>query len=124
MKNINDKAKIIVGWLLLALGLSVIGYSLFSAYQVFKGYEEAPLIFVAQIEEVKEINQVEPDPLGLNMEGIMTGVFEDLLPLEYIPVFLNISVFTIFVFILITGGFKISTLGIKLLSNEQKQQKE
>lgn len=117
MKNLNNKLKAVIGWLLLFTGIIIIGYGLFFTYQIFQGLEPAPQIFTSQIKDEVDLPQVKAEG---NIEEALIRVFQNILPLDDIPTFLNILVFSIFIFIVFSGGFKISILGIKLLSNEKK----
>jgi hypothetical protein len=125
MKNINQKLRIIIGWLAIFSGFLIIGYGLFSAHQVFQGIKPPPSLF-----ETQQVNKaVERAPLiteevsDRSVKQAITSALKEVLPLNNIPLFLNISIFSLFIFILFSGGLKIATLGIKLLPNEKKENK-
>lgn len=118
MKNLHEKFKVTIGWLLLFVGIVIIGHGLFSAYQVFQGTESAPEIFTSNNDSKNDLPQVIKKS---ELEEALARVLENILPLEDIPAFLNILTFSVFIFILFAAGFKISTLGIKLLFNERKK---
>jgi len=120
MKNINQKLRIAIGWLAIFSGFLIMGYGLFSAHQVFQGIKSPPLLFeTQQVNDIKEIEKPITEEVN-DFEQAITGALKEVLPLENIPFFLNISIFSLFIFILLSGGLKIATLGIKLLPNEKK----
>ncbi|MDA1337411.1 MAG: hypothetical protein O3C23_01460 [bacterium] len=106
-----------LGFILLAVGIGVIGYSLFSSYLIFTGSNDAPEIFpivkektaspnvsVGSLEDLQ--NQL-PDLLGQQLSG--------LLPTGAVPQMLNFGLWSMFASLLLFGGSLIAGIGVKLV---------
>ncbi len=141
----ENKSNQIVGYVLLVLGLVVILFGIYSSYDIFTAKKEAPQVFKYNSGELidsdlREIGDVQKeiaidksrlaDPEYVkSLEGQQKAVTEDLvknqigallkdiMPQEFIIKLLNLSSWSLFIFILIFAGGKISGLGIKLLKN-------
>ncbi len=111
-------SKKIIGWLLLAIGLVLISYILYSSFNIFTGNKEAPSLFKAS-QEVKVTNNSEttsPNEVAqFEMEKIIKEQLQSILPSNLITKFLNLISWTFLAGIFIFGGSKISLLGISLL---------
>jgi len=135
----------IAGYVLLILGLVVIFLGIYSAYNIFAAKKEAPQVFkynseVAVDSEIQEVGDVKKeividksrlaDPAYVksleSQQKAMTEelvknqigeLLKDIIPQEFIIKLLNLSSWSLFIFILIFAGGKISGLGIKLLKN-------
>lgn len=110
----------IVGWILLFSGLALIGYGLFSSWQVFSGQAAPQEIFAW--EQLKAPNQGKSTSLGflgleLPLDKILGSQVEQILPSGAISKLLNLLSFSALAGILIFGGGQIAGLGIKLLKN-------
>lgn len=125
----------IIGTILLIAGLAVIGYSVQLGINVFVSAKNPPDLFrQADISSAPLKNPLEnpakPAPKNLNdinpadIQKIITDnllspeVIKSIIPQEmfsYVPRILNLSVFTLFLWVLITAGAKISSLGIALI---------
>lgn len=101
------------GWFLFFIGLAIIGYSLYSSYNIFTGLKSAPEIF--KIEEKKEILIPTGDELEIKIQKMISEQLKGILPVNAIPQMLNLVTWSIFSGILIFGGAQIASLGIKLL---------
>ena len=104
----------IFGWVLLAAGIILIGWTLLSTYNIFTGEVAAPEIFkVAE----KEVLPKEKGALDIQaqMEKMISEQLKGILPVDTIPRLLNLIVWSILAGILIFGGAQISSLGIKLI---------
>ncbi len=98
-----------IGYCLLLLGIVAIVWSLFSSYSIFIRGESPPNIF-----------ELEEDYLGSDsgqteIEDLIRYQVGELIPVEEIFRLLNLTAWSMFAFILIFGGSKISSLGIKLI---------
>ena len=134
--------KTIFGFLLLIIGLGVIAIGLFYGYNVFLVKQPVPQIFTIedfsiQQEDKKEdkvkntfnqgekklsqLSQFSQENLQKSMEKIMTNQLSKLFPMEIFLKMLNMGAFSMFIGILIFGGEKIASLGIKLLNANKKQ---
>lgn len=138
----------IIGWILLALGIGIIFWGIFSAYNIFTGKEKAPEIFALPVVTEKsqdpesakigdaKVEKIDPSKLqnispadlqkiqdqqqaqaqAMLGKGI-TDQFAKMIPSDMITKMMNLSSWSIFVFILIYAGSKISGLGIKLMKD-------
>jgi len=110
----------IFGWVLLIAGLLVIGWTLYSSYNIFTGEAPVPEIFEMPTEEAEapaakggvpttqqEIQKELEKMIGEQLKGI--------LPVNTLPQLLNLVVWSMLAFILISGGGQISSIGIKLI---------
>ena len=106
-----------LGFILLAAGIGIIGYSLFSSYLIFTGSNNAPEIFLVEQKEVADSdfpagsfedlqNQI-PDLLGKQLEGF--------LPAGALPQMLNFGVWSMFASLLLFGGSLTAGIGVKLV---------
>lgn len=124
----------IVGSALLIVGLAIIGYSLISGINVFIKAQNPPEIFKPidsaksadsnpaqnQAKELpKNINEINPADLQKMVSGsISPEMLKSIIPPEifsYAPRLMNYSVFSIFLWVLIIAGGKVSALGISLI---------
>ena len=96
------------GWVLLFLGLVIIFYALYASYQIFTAKESAPEIFSVE-------PSIEAVSGASGLDELIQQKLKGLVPAEAILGFLNLISWSVFAFILIFGGSKISGLGIKLL---------
>lgn len=136
------------GWVLLALGVAVILWSMNSSYQIFTGKTDAPEMFKSpavsndgnnlQNKEnaVSKTDKIDPmklqnlDPADLQklqdlqqsevqemLQKNIASQFEKMIPADTIMKMMNLSSWSIFIFIFIYAGSKIAGLGIKLLKD-------
>jgi len=111
----------IFGWVLLAFGLAIIVWTLYSSYNIFIGKSPAPEFF--KIEEMvtqappsaKEKLSVSPEALQQEIEKMIGEQLKGILPVDTLPKILNLICWSMLAWILIFGGAQISSLGIKLL---------
>ncbi len=114
----NNKFEIIIGWLLLALGVAIIFYSIFSSYNVFTAKTAAPEIFSTSEEITVQKGNNDSGILGLSeidIQKILGNQLKGLLPDNAISKVLNLVVWGILAWILMIAGGKIAGIGIKLL---------
>lgn len=145
MDSVQNK---IAGWALLAAGLAVIFWSMYSSHSIFTGKTKAPEIFetpaVATNTQdaqtagsgIAKVNKIDPAKLqSLNpadfanlqnqqqaqiqadLQKNINAQFEKLIPADLVSKLMNLSSWSIFAFIMIYAGSKISGLGIKLLKD-------
>lgn len=109
------------GWVLLLVGLVIILWGLYSAYNVFTGKTVAPEIFKIPEEGPKvslpaqgkiPLSQVEPQK---EMEKMVGEQLKGLIPSETFSKLLNLISWSLFLGILIFAGGQIAGLGIKLI---------
>lgn len=107
----------IFGWALLLAGITIIGWTLFSSYNIFTTKTDAPAIFAT--EEKTEIIAPETGmgilDIQTQMEEMISEQLKGIISPDFMPKILNLVAWSIFTFILIFGGAQISGLGIKLI---------
>jgi hypothetical protein len=142
----GTKSNKMAGYALLVLGLVVIFWGIYSSYNIFTAKKEAPRVFSYNSEGVVNLDSKDEnienseainidkskltDPNYLkNLEAEQKAQFEgalkdqigsqikEIIPEEFILKLLNLSSWSLFVFILIFAGSKISGLGIKLMKD-------
>lgn len=135
--EIYEKA---AGSVLLIAGLAIIGYSIYSGINVFFKAQNPPEIFkpidfnksadfasgaaknspedIAKLLP-KNITEINPADLQKMLSGnINPEMIKSIIPQEifgYAPRLMNYSVFSIFLWVLIIAGGKVSALGISLI---------
>lgn len=102
----------IIGWLVFALGLILIGWTLLHTYDIFTAKVPAPNLFVFVENQVSGGGQTD---IQVQMESIIKSQLGKIIPPEFISKILDLTVWSILAFLLIYGGMQISSLGIKLL---------
>jgi len=108
------------GWILLALGLIIIFYSIFNSYNIFTGKSQPPTIFKIE-EKEKTISSQRETTQGLKEEAEklaeekLKEQLEAMIPVDALPRILNLASWSILAGILIFGGTQIASLGITLL---------
>lgn len=109
----------ILGYLLLIIGLSLIIFTLYESYNIFKGNFSAPLIF-----KVQTPMQSSKTGVSNNLQDLQKQINEEIskqisqiIPIETLPKILNLLSWSILAGILIFGGGQIANLGIKLTKN-------
>jgi len=103
----------IVGWILLAGGVLLIGWTLWSSYNIFTAKSSLPEFF----EMPKEEAALSGGALTAEaqMEKMLREQLEGILPVDAITKLLNLTVWSLLAFILIFGASQISGLGIRLV---------
>lgn len=118
--------KKIIGWVLIALGLLIIFWGIYSTFNIFIGKKDAPEVFkVGQIieadvsdkEENASNNNVSQEQLQREMEKTVSEEISKIIPQEAIYKILNLISWSIFATILFFGGGKIASIGISMLKN-------
>lgn len=89
----------ILGFFFLFLGVGVIAFALFSSLQVFTAKTAPPQIFSALDQQ----------------ETALSQQLKSFIPSDTIPKILNLSVWSMFLGLLIFGGGQIAGIGAKLL---------
>ncbi len=109
----------IFGWILLVTGVVIIGWTLYSSYNIFTGKAVMPEIFEIPKEETKtpatKGGTTGSQDIQVQLEKMLNEQLKGLLPVGALSKILNLSVWSILAFILIFGGNQIASLGIKLI---------
>ena len=142
----ETKSNKITGYILLVLGLLMIFWGVYSSYGIFTAKNDVPKVFSnddSGIVELKitddkneniDLSEIDKSRLTdvaylKSLEAQQKGVTNDLvqeqisnqlkeiIPVGFILKLLNLSSWSLFMFILIFAGSKISMLGIKLLKD-------
>ena len=108
----------IFGWVLLVVGLILIGWTLYSTYNIFTGKVATPEIF--KLPEAAKAPVAEEKITGIQdiqaqIEKMIGEQLKGIIPVETLPKLLNLIVWSILAGLLIFGGAQISSLGIKLI---------
>lgn len=114
-----DFALKIFAWVLLVAGVVIIGWTLYSSYNIFTGKAVLPAIFEIKQEATGTTTQAgktptSPAEIQEQMEIMVTERLKEFLPTDVLPKILNLAVWSMLAFILIFGGGQISVIGIKL----------
>lgn len=135
----------IAGWVLLIAGALMIFWVVFTSHDIFTGKKQAPMVFTSSaingetktvdnseknantgkidIEKYKNIDpknlqniqQTQEDQMQNLVKESIGNQLEKIMPADSITKIMNLSSWSIFVFILIYAGSKIASLGIKLI---------
>lgn len=144
MEKIINK---IAGWVLLIAGTLMIFWGVFASYDIFTGKKQAPMVFVSpainggiktgddgekaadtgkiDIEKYRNIDpknlqnlqQTQEDQMQNLVKESLGNQLEKIMPTDSITKIMNLSSWSMFVFILIYAGSKIASLGIKLVKD-------
>jgi len=135
----------VVGWILLIAGALMIFWGVFASYDIFMGKKQAPMVFTSStineeavettdnnkkaadtgktdLEKYKNIDpqnlqNVQTDQMQNLVAESLTKQLGKMMPADSITKIMNLSSWSMFVFILIYAGSKIASLGIKLVKD-------
>ena len=117
-----------IGWILFAVGLIIIFYSILASYNIFTGKSPVPLIFkIKEGEATFQQGVTTPEgksPSEIILEEKLREQLRTLIPVDYLPKLFNLIAWSIFASILIFAGARLSDLGIKLLKDKKKKLNE
>ena len=106
----------IIGIVLLILGLLMILWSVYVSYNMFQGNRPVPEIFTPEIESGIEIaKDSTPGQIDEQIKQTIQDQMANILPQANIYKLLNLIAWSIFAWIMIIAGTKISSLGIGML---------
>lgn len=110
----------LIGWVVFFLGLIIVGSTVYYTYNIFTGVTPVPQIFSITFEEGSE---TEPQEEGLEAElrQMLSEQMKGLIPVESVNKFVNLFAWATGAWVIITGGSKISELGIKLVTAPSKE---
>jgi len=107
MANYNK----ILGFVLLILGLAVIGFAVWHSYNIFTAKTSAPLIFRAPAQIQDESAAMSQD-MQKQINDMVVSQFSKMLPANAVPDILNLISWSVFAGILVMAGGQISGLGV------------
>ena len=96
-------------------GLLVILWGLWSSYQIFNGNRQVPEIFKESTEKQGSAGTFTGTQVEEQMRNMLGEQIGNLIPVGSMTKTLNLASWSIFMFILIYAGGKISNIGIRLL---------
>ncbi len=103
----------ILGWVLLVLGIGIIGWILYSSYNIFTNQTSVAQIFTLE-------TQIKPQSSGLlggiqdQIQDMLGQQIQGMIPRNTVTKLLNLTAWSIFSGIGILAGSQISGLGIKM----------
>ncbi|MCD6402381.1 hypothetical protein J7L36_00800 [bacterium] len=109
------------GWLLIFVGLFIIGWFLYTSFNIFTAKSELPSVFKLKEEVQQSYNfdfSGKDAGNGKIQEAMQDLIKEEInksFPKEFLPRLFNLIAWSILSGIMIFGGAQISNLGIKLL---------
>ena len=110
-------SKIIIGWVLVGLGVSIIFYSVFSSLNIFTGKTEVFGVFSVQETNKENSGIIDVGGKSVDVGKLINEQLSGILPQNSLPKTLNLVAWSIFAWILISAGGQIAGIGIKLLKN-------
>lgn len=102
----------IIGYVLLLVGFLLIAVSLWYTYSIFTGGDNPIQVF-----ESSEVLTIDPDVLPTDIQGQMQNALIKVIPLDFINDSLNLMAWLMLMWILIYGGGKIASIGVKLIKH-------
>jgi hypothetical protein len=113
----------IIGWLVFFAGLSIISFTLWSTYNIFTAKSKVPEFFPLVKETKTPSSQVGTQDAQAQLQKMIGEQLQGFFPADFMGKTLNLTVWSMLAFILMSGGAKIAGLGIKLLKNEKKDER-
>ena len=108
----------ISGWTLLAIGVLIIIWGIWTSFDIFTDqrpvYEIFKLPTTQDISFKKETGSIETQ-IQEQMQQVIIEQFKEIFPPDFLVKLLNLSAWWIFMMILMLGGGKLAALGITLL---------
>ena len=117
----NNFSKII-GWLVFFSGLLIISLTLWYSYNIFTAKIPLPEFFQMP-QETKSISEPGAQDVQAQLQKAMGEQLKGLIPADFISKTLNLTIWSMLAFILMSGGSKISDLGIKLIKEQKKDER-
>lgn len=102
----------IAGYVLLGLGLVLIGWTLWYSYSIFNGKTSAPLVFKTPVPLQTAGNTTD---IQIQINNAVKQQLGQILPAEAITKILNLLSWSILAGIFILGGGAIAGIGVKLV---------
>jgi len=114
--------KKIIGWLLLTAGVLAIVWGTWQSYQIFTNKAPSPDIFKMGAEQgislPQKAAQTQDELIGQQLQKLLQEQLGKMIPVDTMAKLLNLTVWSLFVGILILAAGKIATIGIQLLNGD------
>ena len=114
--------KKIIGWLLLAVGVLAIVWGAWQSYEIFTNKAPSPVIFKMGVETgialPQKAAQTQDEFVGQQLQQLLQEQLGKMIPVDTAAKLLNLTVWSLFVGILILASSKIATIGIQLLNTK------
>jgi len=112
--------KKVFGWFLLIIGVLIIFWGIYSSFEIFTAKRPTPEIFkVPEAQEVSIKQEKTAKDLQAQMQQQMQQVIKEelgkMMPPGFLPKLFNLISWSIFIWILVFAGGKLSFIGIRLL---------
>jgi hypothetical protein len=101
----------IIGYLLLIMGLILMGGTIFQSYNIFTDKASAPLVFKTEVPQQTSGGTAIEKQINDEIQKQLNQV----LPATTITKILNLTAWSMLAFILITAGAAIASIGTKLI---------
>ena len=111
----------IIGYLLLALGVFIILWTLIVSYNIFTGKTAIPEIFKVENGMKNTEETITPkanestQAIQFQMETLIKEQLQNLIPEGSTETLLNLGIWSMLAFILMSGGSKLTSIGINLI---------
>lgn len=112
-KTIRMSIERILGFSILLIGILIIGAVLYASFGIFTGKTSPPEIFSTT--PVQQQAKQTSGGIEAQLQNVIGEQFENIIPVGTIPQLLNLSVWSMFVGLVIFAGAQVASLGIKLL---------
>ena len=113
------KTSPIVGWILVIVGLAAISFGLLSAYNIFTGKAEAPVIFrPTEAATAIPAAGVSSNDMAKAEQILQEKIHQEItaiIPADYFSKILNLISWSTFIMLLVFAGTQVAGLGIKLI---------
>lgn len=113
----NSTSKTIVGWVLLAVGLLVIGQTINLSYLYFGAKADFPAVFKIQATQQATTSNANLQDAQAQVQQSMMQALENVLPGGSVAKLLNMISWSVFATFLVYAGAKICGIGIQLLNS-------
>ncbi|HHE76513.1 MAG TPA: hypothetical protein ENL27_00810 [Candidatus Parcubacteria bacterium] len=110
----NLKLQRFFGWLLIIVGLFIIGWALYSSFNIFTAKTSPPQLFTLEKSQTSEEERASLTQKE-QMEQLVNEQLKELVPMGTINLLLNLVAWLFFAALLIFSGSQIALLGIKLI---------
>lgn len=109
----------VFGWLLVIAGISIIGWGIYSSFEIFTAKTNAPQLFLMP---TQNISSTVSGTIDAQIQKMIGDQVSNILPANLISKILNLIAWSIFMGILFLGGGQISSIGIKLIKAGAKKE--